>query len=176
MPNNALKSKTLFESSAGVDSIQYFNSVFFKILQPFVPFFLLQHFVFLVGVMIDVVVPDIPEELDLKIKRERFLARQALSHIPDKVRNIDAHPSFMGLIALYPSRTSTHFLQEPVKFHFQDLGRQCIILASILEDLGRKCLILQDLARNVRILEVTWKKMPDLGSNLKKMPDLGSNL
>ena len=39
----------------------------------------------MVGVAIDVFVPDIPEDLDLKIKRERFLARQALSHIPEKV-------------------------------------------------------------------------------------------
>ena len=37
----------------------------------------------------------------------------------------------------YPSRTPIHFLQESVRFHFQDLGRQCIILAGILEDLGR---------------------------------------
>ena len=36
-----------------------------------------------------------------------------------------------------PSRTPIHFLQEFVRFHFQDLGRQCIILAGILEDLGR---------------------------------------
>ena len=40
----------------------------------------------------------------------------------------------------FPSRTSIHFLQESVRFHSQDLGRQCIILAGILEDLGRKCL------------------------------------
>ena len=75
-----------------------------------------------------------------------------------------------------PSRTSLHFLQESVRFHLQYLGRQCIILAGILEDLGRKCLVLQDLARNVRILEVTWKKMSDLGRTWKKKPDLGSNL
>ena len=37
-----------------------------------------------------------------------------------------------------------HFLQESVGFHFQDLGRQCIILAGFLEDLGRKCLDLQE--------------------------------
>ena len=28
--------------------------------------------------LIDIVVPDIPESLDIKIKRERFLAKQAL--------------------------------------------------------------------------------------------------
>ena len=59
---------------------------------------------------------------------------------------------------MYPSRTFIPFLQEFVRFHFQDLGRLCIILASILEDLKTKCLI----------LEVTWKKMPDLGNNLEE--------
>ena len=77
-----------------------------------------------------------------------------------------------------PSRTSIHFLQESVRFHLQDLGRQCIILAGIfedlarkclvLQDLARKCLVLQDLARTYLILEVTWKKLPDLGSNLEE--------
>ena len=47
-------------------------------------------------------------------------------------------PSFyLSKIIEYPSRTPIHFLQESVRFHFQDLGRQCIILAGILEDLGR---------------------------------------
>ena len=32
-----------------------------------------------IGVMIDLFVPDIPEELDLKIKREQFIARQTLN-------------------------------------------------------------------------------------------------
>ena len=61
----------------------------------------------------------------------------------------------------YPSRTSIHFLQESVRFHFQDLGRQCIILAGILEDLARKCLILEVTWKKCLILEVSWKKMPE---------------
>ena len=55
-----------------------------------------------------------------------------------------------------PNRSSIHFLQESVRYHFQDFGRQLIILAGIVEDLGRKCLTMQDLAKNVKILEVTW--------------------
>ncbi|XP_063720691.1 anoctamin-7-like isoform X3 [Symsagittifera roscoffensis] len=58
---------------------------FWKILAIKLAFMIMfEHFVFMVGVAIDVFVPDIPEDLDLKIKRERFLARQALSHIPEK--------------------------------------------------------------------------------------------
>ena len=68
----------------------------------------------------------------------------------------------------YLSRTSIHFLQESVRFHFQDLGRQCIILAGILEDLERKCLVLEVLGRKCLILEVTWKKIPDLGNILEE--------
>ena len=40
---------------------------------------------------IDLVVPDIPETLDVKIKRERYLAKQALAdaeHILQQVLNI----------------------------------------------------------------------------------------
>ena len=32
----------------------------------------------------------------------------------------------------YPNRTPIQFLQEFVRFHFQDLGRQYIILAGIV--------------------------------------------
>ena len=78
------------------------------------------------------------------------------------------HTRIQNAKRIYPSQTSIHFLQESVRFHFQDLGRQCIILAGILEALAKKCLVLQDLARKCLILEVTWKKMPDLGSNLEE--------
>jgi anoctamin-7 len=39
---------------------------------------MLQHVVFGICRLIDVLVPDIPESLELKIKRERYLAKQAL--------------------------------------------------------------------------------------------------
>ena len=37
-----------------------------------------QHVVFGVCRLIDLIVPDIPESLDVKIKRERYLAKEAL--------------------------------------------------------------------------------------------------
>ena len=37
-----------------------------------------EHFVFGVCKLIDIMVPDIPYSLDIKIKRERYLAKQAL--------------------------------------------------------------------------------------------------
>ena len=40
-----------------------------------------EHVVFFVCRMIDVVVPDIPEAVQLKIKRETYLARQALADV-----------------------------------------------------------------------------------------------
>lgn len=39
---------------------------------------MLQHVVFGICRLIDVLVPDVPESLELKIKRERYLAKQAL--------------------------------------------------------------------------------------------------
>ena len=62
----------------------------------------------------------------------------------------------------YPNRTAIHFLQESVKFHFQDFGRQ--------------------MRYSCRYLERSWKKMSDLStnvnlvSNLENEPDLQSNL
>ena len=38
-----------------------------------------QHFVFFVSAMIDLLVPDIPKDLDIVIKREAYLAKQALA-------------------------------------------------------------------------------------------------
>lgn len=49
-----------------------------KCLPAFVPS-LLQHVVFFVLRAIDWIVPDVPESLELKIKRERYLAKQALA-------------------------------------------------------------------------------------------------
>jgi anoctamin-7 len=38
-----------------------------------------EHFVFGIGRCIDLIVPDIPETLQIKIKREQYLAKQILS-------------------------------------------------------------------------------------------------
>ena len=40
---------------------------------------MMQHLVFGVCRLIDVVVPDVPLSLDFKIRRERYLAKQALA-------------------------------------------------------------------------------------------------
>jgi anoctamin-7 len=38
-----------------------------------------QHFVFFISAMIDLLVPDIPKDLDIVIKREAYVAKQALA-------------------------------------------------------------------------------------------------
>ena len=50
-----------------------------KELIPVVLFRVFQHVVFFVGRMIDWAVPDVPETLRIKIKRENYLAKQALT-------------------------------------------------------------------------------------------------
>ena len=48
-----------------------------------------EHFVFGVCKLIDIMVPDIPESLDIKIKRERYLAKEALQdaeHVKQRER------------------------------------------------------------------------------------------
>lgn len=42
-------------------------------------FLTLQHFVFFISRLIDLLVPDVPQSLEIKIKREAYLAKQALS-------------------------------------------------------------------------------------------------
>lgn len=41
--------------------------------------FVSQHFVFFISRLIDLLVPDIPQSLEIRIKREAYLAKQALS-------------------------------------------------------------------------------------------------
>ena len=41
--------------------------------------FVLQHVVFFIGRLIDMMVPDIPEEVEMKIKREHYMAKEALA-------------------------------------------------------------------------------------------------
>lgn len=53
-----------------------------------------QHVVFGICRLIDILVPDIPESLELKIKRERYLAKQALQDsesIMKVISNLPAH-------------------------------------------------------------------------------------
>ena len=48
-------------------------------LQVYSVYYLLQHFIFATHNLIDFLVPDIPEELDIAIQREDYLAKQAMS-------------------------------------------------------------------------------------------------
>ena len=48
-----------------------------------------EHFVFGICKLIDVMVPDIPYSLDIKIKRERYLAKQALQVSIDNLVALD---------------------------------------------------------------------------------------
>lgn len=53
---------------------------YFSLLtEPLFVILLPQHVVFFVLRAIDWIVPDVPESLELKIKRERYLAKQALA-------------------------------------------------------------------------------------------------
>lgn len=38
-----------------------------------------QHVVFFIGRLIDMMVPDIPEEVEMKMKREHYMAKEALA-------------------------------------------------------------------------------------------------
>lgn len=38
----------------------------------------MQHVVFFFGYMLDLLIPDVPEEIEIKIKRQKYLAKQAL--------------------------------------------------------------------------------------------------
>ena len=55
---------------------------------------LLQHVVFAVCRLIDMLVPDIPVALELKIKRERYLAKQALAD-SDTIMKVIKHLTLM---------------------------------------------------------------------------------
>lgn len=43
------------------------------------PVSLPKHVVFFIGRLIDMMVPDIPEEVEIKIKREHYMAKEALA-------------------------------------------------------------------------------------------------
>ena len=53
----------------------------------FLIFYTLQHFIFATDHLIDFLVPDIPEELDVAIKREAYRAKKALSDNPSLNEN-----------------------------------------------------------------------------------------
>ena len=74
------------------DEFGMFTPVHWKILAlKFAFVIIFEHVVFGVCKLIDILVPDIPASLDIKIKRERYLAKEALQdaeHVLHKVRNV----------------------------------------------------------------------------------------
>uniref|UniRef100_A0AAQ5XRE7 Anoctamin n=1 Tax=Amphiprion ocellaris TaxID=80972 RepID=A0AAQ5XRE7_AMPOC len=50
-----------------------------------------EHVVFFIGRLIDLMVPDIPEEVELKIKREHYMAKEALAE--NQVQTLTCHQS-----------------------------------------------------------------------------------
>ena len=67
-----------------------FTPVHWKILAVKFAFVIIfEHVVFGVCKLIDILVPDIPASLDIKVKRERYLAKEALQdaeHVLQKVK------------------------------------------------------------------------------------------
>nr|CAD7261291.1 unnamed protein product [Timema shepardi] len=72
--------KIILKNSCKISSMFHKDKLFANIISKINVHFLilLQHVVFGICRLIDVLVPDIPESLELKIKRERYLAKQAL--------------------------------------------------------------------------------------------------
>lgn len=71
----------------------------------------LQHAVFGVCRLIDLVVPDIPESLDVKIKRERYLAKEALQDA-DHVLQVTSSSKSIGQALL--CRAQSAFLPAKI--------------------------------------------------------------
>uniref|UniRef100_A0A3Q1AHV4 Anoctamin n=1 Tax=Amphiprion ocellaris TaxID=80972 RepID=A0A3Q1AHV4_AMPOC len=59
-----------------------------------------EHVVFFIGRLIDLMVPDIPEEVELKIKREHYMAKEALAE--NQVQTLTCHQSTLSGL---PART-----------------------------------------------------------------------
>ncbi|XP_027001436.2 anoctamin-7 [Tachysurus fulvidraco] len=64
-----------FRDERGHHTPEYYNLLAIRL--GFVIIF--EHVVFLIGRMIDWMVPDVPEEVEIKIKRERYMAKEALA-------------------------------------------------------------------------------------------------
>ena len=78
IPKGTFHTSLVLLESCTVSVLYTFFSLSLESCPEVVCFCLSQHVVFGICRMIDVLVPDIPESLELKIKRERYLAKQAL--------------------------------------------------------------------------------------------------
>ncbi|XP_060064106.1 anoctamin-7-like [Ylistrum balloti] len=88
-PNGTLNQTCLYRDlrdSHGNHTLFYWNLLALRL--GFVILF--EHFVFGVCRLIDILVPDVPEALELKIKRERYLAKQALADTDTIMQNVQA--------------------------------------------------------------------------------------
>ncbi|XP_022668609.1 anoctamin-7-like isoform X3 [Varroa destructor] len=100
-----------FRDSQGVHT-----TFFWKLLAARFAFVLIfEHVVFAICHIIDLLVPDVPQDVTIKVKRERYLAKQAFTdseHILKIVRNEDAFDEEEGATsrgAAYTNETSFDF-------------------------------------------------------------------
>jgi len=68
-----------------------------------------QHVVFGVCKLIDLIVPDIPETVDFQVKRERYLARQALTDA-DALLAVSVQTLLLLISMLFKRLLNHHYL------------------------------------------------------------------
>ncbi|XP_066536219.1 anoctamin-7 [Hoplias malabaricus] len=79
-PNNFTESNLQCRYRGFRDEKGHFTPEYYNLLAIRLGFIIIfEHVVFLIGQMIDWMVPDIPEEVEIKIKREQYMAKQALA-------------------------------------------------------------------------------------------------
>lgn len=71
------------------------------------PVFPPQHVVFFIGGMIDMMVPDIPEEVEMKIKREHYMAKEALAENQVQQSKSKSSALLHHFLSVLPFRTVT---------------------------------------------------------------------
>ncbi|XP_034638038.1 anoctamin-7 isoform X2 [Trachemys scripta elegans] len=100
-----------YRDESGRYSLTYWNLLAIRL--GFIIVF--EHVVFFIARLIDLMVPDIPESLQIKVKRERYLAKQALAE--NKVlferKEVRATSSTMQTAPKDWERGGTHENQEP---------------------------------------------------------------
>ncbi|XP_053362770.1 anoctamin-7 [Clarias gariepinus] len=94
-----------FRDERGQHTSEYYNLLAIQL--GFVIIF--EHVVFLIGRMIDWMVPDVPEEVEIKIKRERFMAKEALA----ENQAIDAAVETSGLRQRIKPESTTASPHDP---------------------------------------------------------------
>ena len=99
------------------DEFGMFTPVHWKILAlKFAFVIIFEHVVFGVCKLIDILVPDIPASLDIKIKRERYLAKEALQdaeHVLHKVNfRLHIYLIIKGLYLFYTMCMGVFILQK----------------------------------------------------------------